>query len=772
MGSARIWPLLALTLACNKDPDGTGQCGVGAQLVQNVCRTTCTVHDDCLLGDQCSNGVCLPGAAAPQIGLFSATPDRLPVGGDTLLTYQVSGATEIEILVDSGRGFVSFHQSTEPSGGVAYGPVSNDFIAKLVARNGNLEANAMISVAVESLPNAVRIDSFVARPSTIQTGGSAELSWQVSNLDGKVTLSGGGDQFQSTDAQGSHTVRPTETTTYVLQAEGFDGPVQAQVTVTVQADPPRASLSLKGPGSLNAGDNGVLTWESEHISEIRLFEAQREMFRTRDPGLVAKGQWLIAPRGTTTYRVEGHPDSGEALTDQISVAVTNLPAPPTISNFEVFPSVMNPDIELAQVNASWNVQGATFLGLFSGTTFSEVQPAGGVTYAQPSHETLRLLLRAENNGGVAESRRVAWAVERAREPDQLQPNQWSGSAFYGEFAGFVGQVLDTDHFSIGLEPGERLQVSLRPLGPMMGCPEGMIVTLRAGTASTQVRQDTVPSSGACISYEHQPQVAQRFEIEISMNVSAGGNRTADYMLVLDALPPTCGDGQTQGQEACDDGNRAYGDACSPDCQINPDYLYEVADREDMPSMLPVLSELPLYSLNSNDPLDEGFAVAALPFEFPFYGASHQGVAISTNGYLAFLPPSGNGLQAEPLGPAQPHATVAVFAQDLVLASDGRIAGGEVPLNGGDAAFLIELSGLQPKNGPGRFSAWVVLLPDGGIVVRYEVAQAQRLRVQAGIEGPEGLGIYTAPGCENGCTADQLYSGRLIHYFPVAVNSGS
>ena len=46
--------------------------------------------------------------------------------------------------------------------------------------------------------------------------------------------------------------------------------------------------------------------------------------------------------------------------------------------------------------------------------------------------------------------------------------------------------------------------------------------------------------------------------------------TTDCMISLwgcNSCEPVCGDGITEGNEECDDGNNDAGDGCSPDCQV-------------------------------------------------------------------------------------------------------------------------------------------------------------------------------------------------------------
>lgn len=98
----------------------------------------------------------------------------------------------------------------------------------------------------------VRIDAFTADPTTIAAGESVTLSWSTSFAT-SVSISPG---VGTVTEDGSTEVNPTETTTYLLRAEGYQGPVTREQTVTVMLSNP---LHLK----LNSGDGSpqVTGWD-------------------------------------------------------------------------------------------------------------------------------------------------------------------------------------------------------------------------------------------------------------------------------------------------------------------------------------------------------------------------------------------------------------------------------------------------------------------------------------------------------------------------------
>ena len=85
------------------------------------------------------------------------------------------------------------------------------------------------------------INVFDATPSTIASGSSATLSWDVTNMD-SLRITGGAFSFGSTNPVTATSVSPTTTTTYTLAAWKGAGNVTAQAAVTV-------TTSLPPPGN-------------------------------------------------------------------------------------------------------------------------------------------------------------------------------------------------------------------------------------------------------------------------------------------------------------------------------------------------------------------------------------------------------------------------------------------------------------------------------------------------------------------------------------------
>lgn len=98
------------------------------------------------------------------------------------------------------------------------------------------------------------INSFTANPSTISSGGSSQLSWDVTNAD-QVVIDNGVGTF--TNLTGSATVSPTATTTYTLTATNTYGSSQASATVTISGtgnNSPVVNPVTGSPFTVNQGE--------------------------------------------------------------------------------------------------------------------------------------------------------------------------------------------------------------------------------------------------------------------------------------------------------------------------------------------------------------------------------------------------------------------------------------------------------------------------------------------------------------------------------------
>ncbi|MBV9303958.1 MAG: hypothetical protein JOY62_14830 [Acidobacteriaceae bacterium] len=157
-------------------------------------------------------------SALPTISSFSANPSSITAGNSSTLSWSVTGATSLSI--SPGIGSVTGTSvSVSPTATTTY---------TLTATNSSGSVSATASVTVTGSSGPPIIYSFTANPSTIASGDSSTLSWDVTGATSMTLIPSIGAVTGS-----SITVSPTTTTQYRLLAENINGSTAAYTTITV-----------------------------------------------------------------------------------------------------------------------------------------------------------------------------------------------------------------------------------------------------------------------------------------------------------------------------------------------------------------------------------------------------------------------------------------------------------------------------------------------------------------------------------------------------------
>jgi len=228
------------------------------------------------------------------------------------------------------------------------------------------QASARTTVQTKAAPTA-RILSFTANPTTIKSGATSTLAWQVENAD-TVTISGLG---QVNPQGGTATVAPTQTTTYTLTATNAKGQVNQVVTVVVKQAEVQIVSFQANPSSIMSGQASVLLWQTRGADTVSISSI----------GSVAQnGSTSVSPTTTTTYTLTASSQQGQQTTATVTVTV-NVP-PPTVLFFTATPSQIN---EGDSSTLQWQTNGATSvtisgIGTVPNTGSQNVSPATTTTY--------------------------------------------------------------------------------------------------------------------------------------------------------------------------------------------------------------------------------------------------------------------------------------------------------------------------------------------------------------------------------------------------------
>ncbi len=284
-------------------------------------------------------------APLPAVDSFLATPATITAGQSATLSWTTTNADSVSI--DGGA-------SLPADGNFAVSPVTTTTYVLTATGPGGFET-ASVTITVNPAPLPA-VDSFVATPATITAGQSATLSWTTTNAD-SVSI----DSGASLPADGSSTVSPITTTTYVLTATGPGGFVTASVTITVNPAPlppvAAAATPSSGAAPLTVIFNSAGSFDPD--GTIATFACN---FGDGTPvSSEANPTHIYADPGAFTAVLTVTDNTGASATASVAIAAT-APAPPappnfTLKTFELAGSVLSVEIRDAVADAPVTIDG-------------------------------------------------------------------------------------------------------------------------------------------------------------------------------------------------------------------------------------------------------------------------------------------------------------------------------------------------------------------------------------------------------------------------------
>jgi pSer/pThr/pTyr-binding forkhead associated (FHA) protein len=183
-----------------------------------------------------------------QIAFFKAEPASISKGEQTMLSWNVVGATSITIQPDIGAvGPGQTSALVKPDKTTEY------TLTATGAGNKQVQSKTTVTVGL----GAVKIDFFTAAPPSITRGDSATLTYSVQNAK-HITIRGSDGSLvrdiavSQASIQGSVTVSPSKTTTYTLTATNDSGPTALPATVVVM-NPTPTPVPTQAPAPPKAG---------------------------------------------------------------------------------------------------------------------------------------------------------------------------------------------------------------------------------------------------------------------------------------------------------------------------------------------------------------------------------------------------------------------------------------------------------------------------------------------------------------------------------------
>jgi len=215
-------------------------------------------------------GGCVPGGSIGGEQLvvtsFDADPLSIAPGESSILTWAVHGANYVEINPDVGSVALNGSREVTPSATTVYTLSASNAAGK----TASVTVQVVVSGAPSPSGGAPVVNSFGSSPSTISPGGSATLTWIVSNAT-SVSIGHGVGSVAST---GSTTVSPTTTTTYLLTATNASGSTTATTVVavagTTPTGPPVIEEFVATPPSIHPGETTILSWRVTGATSVAI----------------------------------------------------------------------------------------------------------------------------------------------------------------------------------------------------------------------------------------------------------------------------------------------------------------------------------------------------------------------------------------------------------------------------------------------------------------------------------------------------------------------
>ena len=307
-----------------------------------------------------------------SIAFFTANPTSVDLGGQSTLSWSVSGATGLSI--DQGVGSVT----PLTSGSKEVTPDQSKVTTTYTLTASDTSDEDTTDTASVTI-NAPRI-TCSADPATVAPGGKSKLKWTTTSAK-SVSID---QEIGSVTpvASGEKEVTPSSTTTYTLTATGSaNRTASCTATVTVTGptdplpDPPSITSFTANPTSVDLGEQSTLSWSVSGATGLSIDQGVGSVTP------LTSGSKEVTPdqsKVTTTYTLTASDTSDEDTTDTASVTI-NAPR----ITCSASSSLVNPG---DSVTLSWATTNATGVSIDQGV--GSVTPVGsGTETVNPSTRT-------------------------------------------------------------------------------------------------------------------------------------------------------------------------------------------------------------------------------------------------------------------------------------------------------------------------------------------------------------------------------------------------
>ncbi len=318
----------------------------------------------------------------PVIESFTASNTVMTSGESTLLSWDITGSRPISVSLSKteGSSITSLFSFLPNNSSSRQSPVTTTTYT-LTAENSAGTVTETVTVYI------LNIKLFSASPSTIASGGTSDLIWEIDGEPTEVSIDQGvGDVTRLTRTS----VSPRTTTTYTLTAVKTEGSqtktVTAQTTLNVQTLPIIESFTASN-GVVVSGENTLLEWNilgSDPVS-VSLSKTEGSTTTTLLSSVPKNSSHSQNPTITTIYTIIASNSLGTA-TETVTVYFLN------INSFTATPPSIAPGSNSV---LEWDVDGEPTelsidqgVGNVRGSTMRSVSPQLDTTYTLTAVKTV------------------------------------------------------------------------------------------------------------------------------------------------------------------------------------------------------------------------------------------------------------------------------------------------------------------------------------------------------------------------------------------------
>lgn len=243
-----------------------------------------------------------PPPEAPRIGSFTASQTRTSPGEQVTLTFTTTGASEVELIDDSGR-FIQLEGGVD-SGTATVAPTRSAFYVLRATGAGGRDS-AFVQIAV----NEPLKDLFlIAVPASLDSGEEGQLLWGAPGASSVTLTTSEGMPQPLTGSTGSVVVSPAVTERYTLTAQGAPGTPPLTALTEIQVRPVLRDAAVAAPNGVQPGETLTFSWTTAGAARVTVSEQTfGPLTAITDPAGVASG--------TFDYTVPLTLPNGIALTD-------------------------------------------------------------------------------------------------------------------------------------------------------------------------------------------------------------------------------------------------------------------------------------------------------------------------------------------------------------------------------------------------------------------------------------------------------------------------